>query len=205
MIPFLLGIAGPSCAGKTTVAKLLQEMFPDALIVSQDQYWKDTSKFPRVGENKNWELPENLDFDTLARNLQELKSGKSTQAPLWKYKEEGNPHQQTLVPASFIIVEGFLLFHDERIRNLLDMKFYIDIPEDAIVARRVARNRRDEGDRELYYREVVVQEYRKHGLPTRKFADVVVDGLASPESTAHYIAAEFRSREARLLHAQRDP
>ena len=107
-------------------------------------------------------------------------------------------------PAEILITEGFLLFHDESVRKLFDLKIYLDIPKEAIIARRAERNRSGK-DKTLYYQEVVVKEYEKHGLPTRKYADIVVDGLASPESNAHYIAQEIKSLQARMLHAARDP
>ena len=171
----LIGIAGPSASGKSTLCNELQKHLKDAIVIHTDDYWCNPERFPKVREFKNWELPECIDFDTLYSNLKELRECKVTLAPQWV---QGNypPLQRKLTPAPIIIVEGFRLFYDARIRKILNFKVYIDLPEEVIVQRRVTRLRHGKQERELYYREIVVPEDRKYGVPTRKYADLIIDG-----------------------------
>jgi|SRR3989344_1962508 len=175
---FIIGIAGPSASGKSTVCEELVKLIPGSLLISQDDYWKNPEYFPRVKGLKNAELPECIDFGRLYHNLLDLKNGKNTTAPKW-IRGQYPPNQQVLTPASVIIVEGFRLFYDSRIRDILDYKVYIDVSTTEIIQRRLSRLRHGQLEREWYYREVVVAEDIKHGLPMKKYADEVVDGTAA--------------------------
>jgi len=174
---FIIGIAGPSASGKSTVCDELVKLIPGSLLISQDDYWKNTENFPRVKGFKNAELPECIDFDSLYHNLLDLKNGKRTIAPKW-VRGQYPPDQQVLAPAPIIVVEGFRLFHDPRIREILDYKVYFDVSATEIIKRRLSRLRHGQLEREWYYREVVVAEDIKYGLPMKKYADEVVDGTA---------------------------
>ena len=172
----IIGIAGPSASGKSTICDQLQKRLENSIVIHTDNYWCNPEHFPRVKEFKNWELPECLDFDTLYTNLKELKAGKMTRAPQWVLGVYP-PLKKEIKPAAIIIVEGFRLWYDARIRKLLDLKIYIDVPEEVILKRRGGRLRHPgKLNRELYYREIVVPEDRKYGLPTKKYADIVIDG-----------------------------
>lgn len=176
---FIIGIAGPSSSGKSTICEALQKHLKDSVIIHTDDYWCNPEHFPKEKGFKNWELPEGLDFDMLYTNLLELKQGKPTIAPQW-VQGSYPPLQKEIKPSKIIIVEGFRLFWDKRIRKLLDFKIYIDVPEEIILQRRIERRRHpDKPDRELYYREIVVPEDKKYGLPTRQYADIVMDGSQS--------------------------
>lgn len=80
-----------------------------------------------------------------------------------------------LRPRALVLVEGFLLFYERRIRDLFDFKISVDIADETTVERRLQRSR-SESSKELYYREVVVKEFRRFGLPARKHADLIADG-----------------------------
>jgi len=171
---FIIGITGPSCSGKSSISEKLKEA-NDSQLIHLDDYWKDKTTFPRKYGFRNWELPQNLKFDLLYQNLQELKMGKKTKAP---YCSEDGKFRgyKTLTPSEEVITEGFLLFYYEKIRDLFDLKLYVDISNDEVIRRRILRNRSNKNGKELYYREVVVKEYQKHGEPTKRYADLVVNG-----------------------------
>lgn len=192
MKPFLLGIAGPSCAGKTSLCLMLKELLGDALIVSLDNYWRDPQTFDRIGEWRNWELPKNLKLDELRANLSDLRLGLQTPAPQW-HMAPGGGHATTVVltPAPVILAEGFLLFSDEAVRELFDLRIYVDIPDELVVARRVARARTGYPNT-WYYREVVVPEYRKYGLPSKADCHLVLDGTRPLQENAQRILREIR-------------
>ncbi len=183
--PYLIGIAGSSCSGKTTLCDALATGLPDMfsmgkpLIVHTDDYWTDSKTFPMVHGRKNWELPSCVDFSRLYTVLEKLQTGSAVLAPqvMRKYNCDSNVKEAMLNPTPIILVEGFLLFYDSCIRSLFDRKFFVDVPDEEVVARRLARNRSHLQDKELYYREVVVGEYRKYGLPSKEQADLILDGL----------------------------
>ncbi len=175
----LIGIAGPSASGKSTVCEELQKKFKDTLLIHTDDYWCNPDHFPKKDGFKNWELPECLDFDTLHANLIALKQGKTIFGPQW-IQGSYPPARKELKPANIILVEGFRLFYDPRIRKILDFKIYIDVPEDVILHRRIQRMRhREKVGRELYYREFVIPEDRQYGIPTKHYADLILDGKRS--------------------------
>lgn len=174
MKPIFIGIAGPSTSGKTTIAKKLENLLSDSMVITLDDYWKDSSGFKRKQGYKNWELPENIDFDLLLANLEDLKKGKETSIPIcekFKFKE-----YKKIKPKKFIILEGFLLFFDKKIREMFDLKIYLDLSEEEIINRRITRSRSEKPEREFYYRNVVVEEHKKYGEPTKKYSDLIIDG-----------------------------
>jgi len=194
MKPFLLGIAGPSCSGKSTVAQTLKSLFPDTVVVSLDNYWTDSipSKDDvHVGD------PQGLNFDLLVENLKELAAGQETDGPV---RSQAGSSLHVIKPVSLVIVEGVLLFYDSRVCALFDMKVYLDVPVDVIVKRMIARSH--VAVHEVYYAQTVAQEYHKYGIPMSEKADLVVDALVSPSSTAYYIADQVRKRR---LRARRGP
>jgi len=172
---YLIGIAGPSASGKSTLCEELVKLIPDSLLISQDDYWKNPELFPKVKGLKNWELPENIDFDRLYQNLLDLKEGKATVAPKW-VRGHYPPGTQTFSSKKYIFVEGFRLFHDSRIKDIIDYKIYVDITAEEIIKRRLQRLRHGQLEREWYYREIVVEEDSKYGVPMKKYADLIVDG-----------------------------
>jgi uridine kinase len=177
MKPFIVGISGPSCAGKSTLVDELQHRFPNSRIVHLDDFWHDPATFPPVRHHlfrnfTNWELPQNLNFQLLHKVLRRLQKGWRA---FWRAISFERP---------IIFVEGFLLFHDAKIREMMDLKVYLDIPDETVVQRRMERKRFEFEGMELYYREVVLDEYRRHGLPTMRYADTVIDGT----KTVHEVA-----------------
>lgn len=170
----LIGVAGPSTSGKSTLCKKLIEELDNSLLISLDHYWYDSSSFPMAYGFKNWDLPENLDLDLLFQNLSDLKNGVETNIPNFvNYKCEG---LKTVQPADFVIAEGFLLFYDERISDLLDLRIFLDISEEVILERRIKRNRFGKKKRELYYRNVVIKEYNRHASVQRIRSHRILDG-----------------------------
>lgn len=176
----LVGIAGPSCSGKTTISQLIVEA-REYTLVRQELYWKDPIRFPIINGLKNWELPQNLKFDMLHKNLSDLKNNVVTDVPEWKGIHLIGLRE--IKPSSVIIVEGFLLFYDRSVRDLLDFKIYLDIPNSLSIERRLLRYKRNadnrkrvDTSRKIDYYKYALEVYCKNGLPTKKFADLVLDG-----------------------------
>jgi uridine kinase len=192
MEAFLIGIMGPSCSGKSTLAaRLAQEL--DSVVISLDDYWNPEYQPPLVGRWKNRELPGNIDFDHLYRDLADLKSGKSINAPRFSHRDDSFTYH-IVEPSPIIIVEGYLLFHDERIRDILDLKAFLDLDDEEMVRRRIARNRSNRPHRHEYYRDIVVAEYRKYGMPAKAHADILLDGMKGAEENARQVKEQLMHR-----------
>jgi uridine kinase len=186
---YLIGIAGPSTSGKTTICKALEKHFPDAFVETQDIYWHDKKTFPKTLGFRNWERPENVDFEMLYQNLKDFKEDKSSILPM--FTKMGRAGLRTVPAFDLVVYEGFLLFQDERISDLFDLKFYIDISEEEIIKRRMTRNRSGKEGRELYYREVLVEEYRPFKELQAERADYVIDGTISSEENLAFVVEKI--------------
>ena len=184
----IIGVAGMSASGKTTFCTELIRHLPGAQLIHFDDYWH-LDRIPTHNGIKNWELPQNLNFERIIEVLTLLQQHESAKG-LRIVREEGKKSRQEdieIIPSPFIIVEGFLLFYDSRVCDLLDMKIYLDIDEETSVTRRLTRGRSGRNDAEHYYREFVVKEYRQHGLPTKDVADIVLDATKNIEENVKII------------------
>ena len=173
----IIGIAGPSASGKSTICDELQKRLENSIVIHTDNYWCNPEHFPRVKEFKNWELPECLDFDTLYTNLKELKAGKMTRAPQWVLGVYP-PLKKEIKPAAIIIVEGFRLWYDARIRKLLDLKVFLHVDADIRFIRRIHRDVRERG-RSLdgtirQYYDTVRPMHHQYLESTQQYADISV-------------------------------
>jgi uridine kinase len=153
--PIVLGITGPSSATKTFIAKSLLKHLKATRILHVDDYWEGPTVYPKNKlKLKNWEKPDMIHFEKLRKDVLLLKKKK-------KY--------------NFIIVEGVLLFYYKKMRDILDVKVFITLPQHLIVKRRLERfGHKDE--QEWYSRNVVIKEYKRYGEPTKKYADLVIKG-----------------------------
>ncbi len=179
--PFVLGIMGPSCSGKTTICARLAQSLP-ATIVQMDWYYRGTSTFKTKHGYPNAEDPSCIDFALLASHIRALQAGDEVAFTTVRKGERVH-----LRPAPVIVVEGFLLFCDPDVRDMMDLRVFIDIPEEEVVRRKIARARSALSRNEQYVRLLTVGEYRVHGLPMRKYAQVFLDGLLSPDENAKNI------------------
>ncbi|MBI2043867.1 AAA family ATPase [Candidatus Pacearchaeota archaeon] len=147
---FVIGITGPSGSGKTTISEILTKRLKAGLMHSDD-YWKyHGRKIPSRKEWKKWEHPSSIDFKRLERDIVKLKN-------------------------KIIIVKGFHMLYNKKIRDILDLKIYADIPKSLIVKRRLDRFGHED-NQEWYSKNIVVKSYKKYGEPTKKHADLHIMG-----------------------------
>jgi uridine kinase len=140
---FILGVAGGSGSGKTYFAKALQEALgPLATIVYQDNFYIDQShRFDHDGGSVNFDHPESLDLNLLAKCLSELKEGKPTRIPIYDFKTHSRSSEELfLEPTNIIIVDGILIFHPEYLREQFDEMVFFDTPESLRFERRLERD-----------------------------------------------------------------
>jgi uridine kinase len=200
----LLGIAGGTGSGKTTVARTLRDMVPNDQVsmLSMDSYYKDFPDLPLEERRKlNYDHPNAFDFDLLYEHLKALIDGQPIKVPEYSFELYGRTGNYELVyPRPVIIVEGILLFYDERIRNLFDIKIYVDTDADVRILRRLRRDVEKRG-RTLdsvinQYLDTVRPMHIQFVEPTKRFADFIV-----PEGCKNMVAMDIiEARIQVLLH-----
>lgn len=172
-----IGISGGSGSGKSTVAIVLCRKYPDIYTLLQiDDYFKKEEFVPEMNGKLNWDHPDAIDLDKLYQDLQTLLSGEPitirTKSELYNpdyRKELHNKIYYTIAPKKVILVEGFLAFYDEKIRNLFSKKIYLDIPL------RESLKRRTKFVDEDYYQNILTPMFEQYVLSTKEFADKVIN------------------------------
>ncbi|PIK14943.1 uridine kinase [Halobacteriovorax sp. JY17] len=159
----IVGVAGGSGSGKTTFARRLREKLGESecCVLGQDSYYFDQSnKFDHDGGSVNFDHPESLDFDLLAKHLSELKKGHSIDVPVYDFATHSRSSEpERMEPRKYIFVDGILIFSQPQVVKELDYKIFIDCPEDLRFERRLHRDihergRTKEGVRNQFYKQV---------------------------------------------------
>ncbi len=193
MKPFVIGLCGGTGSGKTTLAKRLHEAFIDrSVLIGMDCYYKNHPELTFEERTKiNYDHPDAFDTDYFISDLQALKRGEKVNVPVYDYTIHARSEEVTPVESrDVIVVEGILLFHDERVRNELDVMIFVDTDADVRILRRIIRDVKKRG-RSLdsvveQYLATVKPMHEKYIEPCKKFADIIV-----PEGGKNRIAFEM--------------
>ena len=190
----IVGISGGSGSGKTTFSQKLQDELGEdsCVILHQDNYYKSLSDLPQPA---NFDHPDSVDFDLLYQHLVLLKNGCSIKQPFFDFiTHERSFSEETICPKNTIILEGFLIFFVPEIRELIDLKIFLDVDEDILLLRQMERDVQERGksfsEIEYDYINYVKPAYVKYVFQTKKFADLVVPNEEANKQ-AEYVILEY--------------
>lgn len=200
MKPLVIGIAGGSGSGKSTVARAIAAALPDeaVTILEHDAYYRDRVDLSfNERERVNFDHPEALDTWLLVDHLRALRDGQAIEAPSYDFVAHRRcPTTRSVQPTRVLIVEGILIFTDEQLRSLLDIKVYVDTDADIRALRRVRRDIEQRGRtfqsvREQYYR-TVRPMHLQFVEPSKRWADVIIPEGGQNEVGVDLIVSKLR-------------
>jgi uridine kinase len=190
----LVGIGGGTASGKTSIARRIQESLGpgESALIELDSYYHDLSHLPPDARAQvNFDHPSAFDFDLLLQHLGTLLAGRAVAMPLYDYlKDNRRPEAVVVEPRPLIVLEGILALWHEDVRNLLDIKVYVDAADDLRLVRRIRRDILERG-RNLetvlrQYEEDVRPSHLEFCEPTKLFADVII-----PRGAENAVAIEM--------------
>ena len=178
----IIGIAGGSGSGKTTVVEAITEQLKDRVVViPQDSYYKDSSHLSEEEKRYlNFDHPDSIDFALLNSQLQDLKEGRTIEQPVYSYITCSRSKTETITvhPAEVIIVEGILIFTCEELRKQLDLKIFVDADDDDRLMRVMARDILERGKTVDWvierYSKTVKPMFLQFIHPSKRYADIII-------------------------------
>ena len=180
---FVIGIAGGSGSGKSTFAQRLKNRFPeDIALVSCDNYYLARHDMPLEERKKqNYDSPEAFEFDLMVQQIAALKDGQTIQCPVYDFTQHDRSDQVVTIEARpVVLIDGILIFTEPKLRQLMDMRVYVETDADERILRRVKRDMRERG-RDLdgiidQYLTTVKPMHNAFVEPTKAFADIIING-----------------------------
>lgn len=178
----IIGIAGGSGSGKTTVVNnIIEKLGDQVIVIPQDSYYKDSSHLALEERQKvNFDHPESIDFDLLNKQLADLKEGKSIEQPVYSYITCSRSKTETITvrPASVVIVEGILIFTCKQLREQMDIRVFVDADDDDRLMRVIARDIIERGKTVEQvierYTKTVKPMYLQFIEPSKRYADIII-------------------------------
>lgn len=193
----VIGIAGGTGSGKTTVVRKIIEQLPkdEVAVLPQDSYYKDSKNIPMEERQKiNFDHPDAIEFDLLIEHLKQLKKNVPIQQPVYSYLTCTRSEETIqIIPRDVVIVEGILILGNKKLRELMDLKVFVDAEADDRLARVIQRDIEERGrtvskvlDR---YQDTVKPMHLQFIEPTKRYADLIV-----PQGGNNHIAIETLTR-----------
>lgn len=220
--PFLIGVAGGTASGKSTVCQKIMEKVGQhsvdhrqrkVVCISQDSFYReltDEEKAKALKGKYNFDHPAAFDNELMLKILQDILSGKVVSVPVYDFKTNSRKKDEfvTVYPADVVLFEGILVFYFPEIRELFHMKLFVDTDPDTRLSRRVLRDTRERG-RDLdqiltQYTKYVKPAFEDFCLPTKKYADVIIPRGADNEVAIDLIVKHIQEFPRITLSKARD-
>ena len=202
----VIGVAGGSGSGKSTLVSKLQEAFAgeDVATLCHDYYYKEHTELSYEERTQlNYDHPQAFDTDMMIKHIKMLKQGKEIERPVYSFVEHNRTSERvTVKPSKVIIIDGILIFENRELRDLMDIKVYVDTDADVRLARRILRDVCNRG-RSM---ESVIEQYlstvkpmhEEFVEPSKRYADVII-----PEGGFNSVAVEMLIQSIRSLINQK--
>ena len=189
----VIGIAGGTGSGKTTITRRLVQRFGgDVTVIYHDNYYKAHDDLTYEQRTKlNYDCPDAFDTDLLVADLLTLRRGEPVRCPIYDYTAHNRAKEtQTICPTPVIIIEGILVLHSRQLRELMDIKLFVDTDADVRILRRIVRDVHDRG-RSLesggdQYLETVKPMHEMYVEPSKRYADIII-----PEGGHNMVAMDM--------------
>ncbi|XP_024953163.1 uridine kinase-like protein 3 isoform X1 [Citrus sinensis] len=206
--PFVIGVAGGAASGKTTVCDMIIQQLHDqrVVLVNQDSFYHNLTEqeLARVHEY-NFDHPDAFDTEKLLSSMEKLRHGQAVDIPNYDFKSYKNNvfPARRVNPSDVILLEGILVFHDSRVRELMNMKIFVDTDADVRLARRIRRDTVEKG-RDIatvldQYSKFVKPAFDDFILPTKKYADIII-----PRGGDNHVAIDLIVQHIRTKLGQHD-
>ena len=178
----VIGVAGGTGSGKSTLVKKLQEAFveKDVITLCHDYYYKQNNDISLEERRKlNYDHPQSFDTDMMIEHVKALKDGVAIERPVYSFVDHNRLKETVrVIPAKVLIVEGILIFENKKLRDLMDIKVFVDTDADIRLARRILRDVRERG-RSMesvvgQYIATVKPMHEEFVEPSKKYADVII-------------------------------
>jgi uridine kinase len=204
-MPLVVGIAGGTASGKTTVARKVHEALAPSGVafIDQDSYYRDLGHLsPEQRKDVNFDHPDAFDTDLLHAHLLALKAGQAIQKPVYDFVESTRTARSTTVqPAELILIEGILVLHLEPLRKELDLRIFVETEDDVRIIRRLTRDIKERG-RDFDH---VVSQYFRHVRPmhlafiepSKRWADIVVPHGGNNDIAIDMLVGALKSRQVK--------
>jgi uridine kinase len=179
--PVVIGISGGTGSGKSTITDAIQSEVKDKItIISQDSYYKNFEHLPFEERNKiNFDHPNTLDNELLIQHIHQLNNNQTIQMPVYDFKTHSRLERTiTKKPTKLIIIEGILIFENVELRNMMDIKIFVDTDADIRILRRIKRDMKERG-RDFnsvvdQYHSTVRPMHIEFVEPSKKYAHVII-------------------------------
>ena len=204
--PLVLGIAGGTASGKTTVARKIHEAFSSRVaFIDQDSYYRPLDHLTLDERREvNFDHPDAFDQDLLASHVRRLKSGEAVEKPVYDFvTSTRQPRTVTVKPAELILIEGILVLHMDALREQMDVRVFVETEDDVRIIRRLTRDIKERG-RDFDH---VIHQYFRHVRPmhmafvepSKRYADIIVPHGGNNEIAIDMLTGAIK---ARLLKAK---
>lgn len=200
METYVIGVAGGTASGKTTIVNIIKEYFgEDIELINHDCYYKAQDDLSFEERTKqNYDHPNSFDTMRMVEDVLALKSGKVIERPVYDYTMHTRAKETvTVYPKKILMLEGILILEDERLRKLMDLKIFVDTDADERLMRRITRDMAERGRSVesvlTQYRDTVKPMHEQFVEPSKKYADIIIprggENTAAVSILKHYFHA----------------
>lgn len=198
----IIGICGGTGSGKTTIARRIVETVgaENVVLVEQDSYYRNLSDMPLdERHHANFDHPDSIDSDLLVNHLKRLRNGQTIDMPIYDFVSHTRRDESSLIePKPVVIVEGILIFAEAAILDLLDVRVFVDTPDDIRLIRRLRRDVQERGrsfERTLWqYEHTIRPMHYEFVEPSKRHADIIIPENGNPNITTNFLCGLVREK-----------